>query len=163
MRDLDELFQAYQTDRVAHEAELFAAIHRTALSAFTASVPVCAEDAAQDAVISVLQALPSFRAECLFTHWLRAVLRRQRADVIRQLAAERARWAELEQEHKTAESMRLAIIPEHVHGVDRVLYEKLAEGYGLSEIASQLCISPTAVWQRALRLRKKIINKSKRE
>ncbi len=120
-----------------------------------------AEDATQDVFLAVFRALPRYRSERPFSHWLsiitlnacRMILRKRASDQQRQASLERRDPVAVRTEHpdSLARDRVLGLLDRIEEGTRIALLMHFVEGFTYVEIADQLELSESAVKMRVSR------------
>ncbi len=151
---------AYETLVTRHSSRVFQRSYRILRSSADA------EEATQDVWLAVFRALPRYRFETPFTHWLSAITLNSCRMILRRRAAERRRRDAIKREPlrpveapQTDSGLR-ALLSELLDqldpGIRVAMLMRFVEGYTNSEVAEQLDLSESAVKMRISRGSKRL-------
>lgn len=148
--NLNRLY-ANRGDSIFASDAFFACVRRTALAAGERD-----EDFAQDVLIAVLEGIHGFTGRAPFSHWLRALIYRLKADRLRGKITERDTLVELTDQHVPAYSSSDTLMDLSFMKDDSTkrIAELLLQGYSQGEVATEMGITQQAISARLTRLKK---------
>ena len=144
MDNLDGLYQLYASDQ--NSPEFWSKLRNIVLRFARHD-----EDLASDAMLKLIEAIPSYRHERKFTQWVSTIVNRVRIDAART----RREFVELTDSTIPAsndpEFTNLSELPP----LERQIAEFILQGYSLKESAERVGLKPDAARKRMRRLIKK--------